>query len=242
VRSDYGEAYREIYDRHWWWRAREAMILDVICRRHSIQGSHRILDVGCGDGLFFDQLLKFGAVQGIESSAELVSPSGRHRNRIHIGRFDERFEPRERFSLILMLDVLEHMEDPVAALRRAWSLLEPGGTLLITVPAFMLLWTQHDVLNHHLVRYTKSSIRRVAEAAGVKLDSEMYMFHWLFLVKAAVRIKESVLKASAEVPQIPPEWLNKILFRLSWAEYRALRGIRLPFGNSLMVIAQKPTL
>ncbi len=159
MRSDYGEAYREIYERHWWWRAREAIILDVTGRRLVVRGSQQILDVGCGDGLFFDQLLKFGEVQGVESTAELVDPNGQHRSRIHVGPFDESFEPGERFSLILMLDVLEHMEDPVAALRKAWSLLVPGGTLLITVPAFMLLWTQHDVLNHHLVRYTKSSIR-----------------------------------------------------------------------------------
>lgn len=66
------------------------------------------------------------------------------------------------YSLILMLDVLEHLEDPVGALQHAVDLLTPEGTLLITVPAFMALWTNHDVLNHHLTRYTKRSFSNVA--------------------------------------------------------------------------------
>ena len=129
MRSDFGEAYRELYDRHWWWRARERVILDIIGRKVALRGPQRILDVGCGDGLFFDQLLKFGDVQGIEPAAQLVNPSGKHRARIYIGAFDASYKPRERFSLILMLDVIEHMADPVAALRLAWSLLAPGGDI-----------------------------------------------------------------------------------------------------------------
>ena len=242
MRTDYGEAYAELYRRHWWWRAREAMILDVLGHKHPCHGWKRILDVGCGDGLFFDQLSQFGEVQGIEATEEVVSPSGPHRARIHIGPFDETFQPREQFSLILMLDVLEHIADPVAALRRAWGLLEPGGMLLITVPAFMLLWTNHDVLNHHFTRYTKSSFRHLARAAGVELESGIYLFHWLFPVKLLARIMEGLLGSRPAVPRVPPDWLNNLLFGLSRLEYRALHRAMLPFGNSLMVLSRKPGL
>lgn len=242
MRTEYGQVYRELYQHHWWWRAREAVIIEVLGAEQPPHGWKRILDVGCGDGLFFDQLSRFGDVQGIEAAGELVSPSGPHRARIHISPFDESYRPGEQFSLILMLDVLEHLADPLAALRHAWALLEPGGTLLATVPAFRLLWTNHDVLNHHFTRYTKASFRHLARAAGIELDNQKYLFHWLFPVKLAARIMEKVLRLRPKPPRIPPNWLNNILFCASRFEYWALGRAAVPFGNSLLVRGRKPLL
>lgn len=241
MRTDYGQAYRELYQQHWWWRAREGMILEVLGGKQPPQGWKRILDVGCGDGLFFDKLSQFGQVHGIEATEELVTPSGPHRARIHIGPFDETFQPGQQFSLILMLDVLEHMPDPVGALRKAWALLEPGGSLLVTVPAFKLLWTNHDILNHHFTRYTKTSFRRLARAAGVELEAERYLFHWLFPLKLAARIMERVARSEPAPPRVPPRWLNRIFYRLSWIEYKTLGRMAVPLGTSLMVSGRKPS-
>ncbi len=157
MRADYGNAYRELYERHWWWRAREKMLLDVIRTNQPGGGWGRILDVGCGDGLFFDCLLEFGDVQGVESGC-LVNDLGKHRSRIHVGTFDECLRLDGQFSLILMLDVLEHMPEPVRAIRYALHLLDPGGILLITVPAFTLLWTTHDTITLHEEEFSEISI------------------------------------------------------------------------------------
>ena len=152
--AEYGQRYRDLYARHWWWRAREAALLDTLKAIAPVGSRHWILDVGCGDGLFFDRLHEMGEVEGIEPDASLVDPQGAHRHRIHIQPFDDRFRPSANYSLILMLDVLEHLEDPVAALRHAASLLTETGRLVITVPAFRILWTNHDVINHHPRRAT----------------------------------------------------------------------------------------
>ena len=91
-------------------------------------GGRSILDIGCGDGLFFDRLLKFGEVEGVEPVGELVNPTGATANRIHVGRFDDRFQPVVNcFELILMLDVLEHLDNPVGAVRRGVSCSRRAG-------------------------------------------------------------------------------------------------------------------
>jgi 2-polyprenyl-3-methyl-5-hydroxy-6-metoxy-1,4-benzoquinol methylase len=106
----------------------------------------KILDVGCGDGLFFERLSQFGDVEGIEPVSELVNTTGVCEKRTYIAPLDEDFRSSDRYSLILMLDVLEHFLDPTGALRQALTLLTPGGTVLVTVPAFKLLRTNHDVI------------------------------------------------------------------------------------------------
>lgn len=237
--SSYGVRYRELFERHWWWRARERVILDALGARQPREGWPSILDVGCGDGLFFDALAALpGArvVEGVESSAELVSPDGPHRGRIHVAPFDARFQPGRRYSLILMLDVLEHLPEPVAAMRHALSLLEPHGTLLVTVPAFMSLWTRHDDLNHHYIRYDERSFAALAEQAGLRIESLRYFFRWTFAAKLGTRLMERLVPGEPAPPAIPPRPVNAALYGLSRAEELLVGGLPLPFGSSLLAV------
>ena len=150
---EYAGAYRELYGNHWWWRARESLILAELRRRLPpvAQKPRALLDVGCGDGLFFDKLAEFGDVDGVEADPSLVDPCGPHAERIHIGPFGADFRPCRRYDLILMLDVVEHLPDAEAGLRRAAELLNDDGLLIVTVPAFNALWTAHDDFNLRLV-------------------------------------------------------------------------------------------
>jgi len=238
VDAEYGRTYRDLYTRHWWWRAREAALLDLLGTLRPPRGWDRILDIGCGDGLFFDRLLEMGDVEGIEPDDALVDPRGAHRDRIHIQPFDERFQPASPYSLVLMLDVLEHLEDPVGALRHAASLLTPTGRLVITVPAFMLLWTNHDLINHHRTRYTKAAFEAVARQAGVRVESEEYWFQWMFLPKVATRVAARVLRVTPAAPRVPAAWTNGLLYGMSRLERRVLGPLRLPFGSSLVVVCR----
>ena len=235
----YGEAYRELFEKHWWWRSRSELIIDRLRQIGAVRQRERILDIGCGDGLFFDRLAEFGEVEGVEPSIDLVSPDNPHRDRIYVCPFDENFRPGKQYSLITMLDVLEHLDNPVGALRHALELLAPDGLMIITVPALMALWTNHDVLNHHLTRYTKRSFRNVARQAGFESREERYLYHWTCPVKLGVRVVEKVAHSQPEAPTVPARWVNDVLFRVSRLEQKTLSTLPMPFGSSLMVVGSK---
>jgi SAM-dependent methyltransferase len=241
VDPKYGERYRELFEHHWWWRARTNLIIETLQRLLSCGGGESILDVGCGDGLFFDRLAQFGEVEGVEPGAELVSENNPHRKRIHVCPFDEGFLPGKQYSVILMLDVLEHLENPARALRHVAHLLKPGGRFVATVPAFMALWTNHDVLNHHQTRYTKASIRTVAGETGLRIEEQRYLYHWTCPAKLVVGAVERMFPSEPSPPKVPPSWLNQILYKLSRIEQQTLTRLPMPFGSSLLVVASKAT-
>ena len=238
---EYGRRYRRLYREHWWWQARRRFVLDTLERLRPGGEWGGILDIGCGDGLFFDELSRLGRVEGVEANPDLVSIDGPYRDRIHIQPFDDSFRPGRQYELILMLDVLEHLPEPTRALRHALRLLRPAGTILVTVPAFPLLWTNHDVLNEHHVRYTRRTFRPVAETAGVRLDKMRYFFHWTWPAKLCIRMAEAILRLSPNPPTLPPPWLNRALLALTRAEQRLVTPLNPPFGTSLMAIGGHPT-
>jgi SAM-dependent methyltransferase len=236
VEPDYAAIYHDLYARHWWWRAREEVIVAQVARLAPPGGFGRILDVGCGDGLLFDRLRAFGEPEGVEADASLVTDAGRRR--IHVGPFDETFRPGTTFGLVLMLDVVEHFADDVAALRRARELLAPGGVLVVTVPAFQALWTSHDVVNRHFRRYSRRSFERVAARAGLGVDEARYLFRWMCPMKLAVRLKERLSPGPLRLPGVPPAPINRALLALSRLELRTWGRLPLPFGSSLLLVAR----
>jgi len=239
MQPNYVAAYRDLYDRHWWWRARERAVLAVIGRNHTARPGDHVLDIGCGDGLFFDRLSAFGTAEGVEPDQLAVSADGPNRGRIHVQPFDAAFDPGHRFRLIVMLDVLEHLSDADAALQHICELLAPDGTLVVTVPALRWLWTAHDDMNQHVTRYTAAELRAAASRAGLNVVEMHYLFHWMAAAKLAVRLKERVLGAAAGTPRIPPPWLNRLLEAVTAVDLRGGRGWGLPFGSSLIAVLRR---
>lgn len=234
----YAARYTELYLRHWWWRAREEVVVPEVVRLladHPGAEKPRILDVGCGDGLIFPRLEGLGDIEGIEPDAALVS--GKPGRTIHTMPFED-FAPEKRYSLILMLDVLEHLADPVGALTRCRQLLRPGGRVLLTVPAFMLLWTEHDRLNHHFTRYRRETLGAVVAEAGLQVMHSRYLFHWVFAAKLLVRAGESLRTANPSAPALPPAPINRGLFLLCRFEQQLFGRLGLPFGSSLLMACE----
>jgi SAM-dependent methyltransferase len=241
MRSEYAEEYAELYRHHWWWRAREEFLVGILQRRLPSDGSSRILDVGCGAGLFFGRLSEFGSVQGVETDATMRTGRPEIDDRIHWGTLDT-FAAESRFDAVLMLDVLEHLADPLPPLRRAVALAADRGMLVATVPAFRALWTSHDDLNEHFERYSKRSFGKLLRQAGWRVETLHYFFHWTFPAKLAVRLLEWLSPrrdGAPELPRIPPMPVNRALYLLSRLEQGHLASARLPFGSSLLAVATR---
>lgn len=236
--ADYAARYRDLYRRHWWWRAREAVVFRELRDMLSRDRPARILDVGCGDGLFFDRLKGFGTIEGVEPDISVLDPQGPWRAAIHAGPFDETFQPAHRYDCILMMDVLEHMDRPDLAVRRARALLEPQGHLLVTVPAFSWLWTRHDDLNHHVRRYDRRGLRTLLRDGGLVIERERFLFQWVVLAKLLIRIGEGVHRSPPKPPSVPVAPLNALLRGLTRAELAVATRLPIPFGSSLLMIGR----
>lgn len=236
---EYGARYRRLYERHWWWRARERAIVRLLEKLSPADGFGRILDIGCGDGLFFPQLQRFGEPEGLEVEAALVTEAGRARGTIHVRPFDESFRPPHPFGLITLLDVIEHIEDDVAALSHAASLLAPGGVMVITVPALPWLWTAHDDINHHYRRYTARSLERAARGAGLEVRARHYAFQWLVPLKLLVRMKEKLVSAPPSPAEVPAGSLNRLFYGMCRLEQATWGRLPWPIGSSLVAVLSR---
>jgi SAM-dependent methyltransferase len=231
-------------EHHWWYRGRRRIIRAELDRL-PLPPNPRVLDAGCGSGRTLQELVEYGRVSGIELSEEAAELArGRALGEVEVGRLEELPWADETFDLITCLDVIEHVPDDVVALAELRRVVAPGGWLLVTVPAYQALWSQHDEANHHYRRYSRAALRGAAVSAGWELR-RMSSFNSLLLAPAAaVRLARRRVRSSngdANDLALGPEWLNDVLERPLALEASWLgRGRTLPMGLSLLAVLQRP--
>jgi SAM-dependent methyltransferase len=229
---------------HWWYAARRQIVLDLLRRGLGTpDGTLRLLDIGCGAGGLLPYLAQFGAVTGVDPSPGAVAHAARHgAGDVHVGTLPDGlpFGPQDRFDVITLLDVVEHVAEDVQSLSVVNDLLEPDGTLVITVPAFPFLWSGHDVVNEHKRRYTRATLRDRLERAGFQVTLLSYYNAALFPPIAALRMTRRLVRgteARADVGAVPAP-VNAVLRTVFAAERHVLGRLPLPFGLSLIATAR----
>lgn len=129
------------------------------------------------------------------------------------------------------------MKDDRGLLADAARLLAPGGTVLVTVPAYRWLWTSHDDDNMHERRYSPAELSRCVERAGLEVMRSGALFFWPALVKLAGALRERLLGVPFRGSELPSPAVNSFLTRLSVAEGRMMLRIPVPAGSSLWLLA-----
>jgi 2-polyprenyl-3-methyl-5-hydroxy-6-metoxy-1,4-benzoquinol methylase len=224
---------------HWWYAARQVIILRYLERRVPLEGGMRVLDVGCGTGAILEHLAKHCDAYGQDFSPKAVDfCRQRGLKNLYAGPLST-YEPESPFDLITMLDVVEHVDDDLGFLKDARRLLRPEGSVLITVPAYPSLWSAHDVELQHKRRYRKRELRDRVLAAGFTIEHLTYFNSFLLPVAVGKRVLARITKArTASDLEIPPAPLNTLLHHVFEFERHILPGPGFPFGLSLLCLAR----
>jgi SAM-dependent methyltransferase len=236
-RSAYAEM-AAIDEGHWWYRARRAIVGDVISKHILLPKDANIVEIGCGTGSNLPVLARFGTLTAIEpDSIARTYAAARSSATILEGRLPADLPILEKSQdLAVMLDVLEHVDDDVAALKAVAAKLKPGARFLLTVPAVPSLWSPHDAEHHHKRRYTKASLLAAIEAAGLKVELISFFNTLLFPLIAGVRWMKNLIGSKAVDTGMPSPWLNGLLETIFRFETRLIGKIPMPIGVSLIVI------
>ncbi len=142
-------------------------------------------------------------------------------------------------DIVLLLDVIEHVDDDVATLRAARTGVGDGGLLVVTVPAYQWLWSGHDEVLGHRRRYTAARLRAAVERAGFTVVRVSYFNSLLFPLLAAVRGWKRLRGDRGHDLRRPGAAVNWLLERVFAFERHLVPRVRLPFGSSLLLIGRR---
>lgn len=236
------ERMAELDASHWWFVGRRRILEQLIRREVRPAPGARILEIGCGTGHNLEMLGSFGAVEATE-----LNDSARALASKRLGRPVERaalpdlsIVADERFDLIALLDVLEHVADDRAALQSIRPKLKPGGKLLVTVPGNPWMWSAHDVSHHHHRRYRRRELESVAKEAGLTVDLLSPFNSLLFPPIAAARLAGRILGRESADDAMPPAPVNALLRAIFGLEAALIGWVPFPFGVSLAAVLRRP--
>jgi SAM-dependent methyltransferase len=209
-------------------------------------GVGRVIDVGCGTGLTLREFTPPARqLVGCDFSPQALGLS-RPRGLRDLLRADATRLPfrSDSADLVMALDVIEHLDDDAAALAEIARITRPGGRVLVHVPAFPMLWTDKDDLNHHRRRYRRAELDAVVANAGLCVHTLAYVNAAVFplaLARALVQRRQRRASAPSAAALDPlynlPDALNRLLLAVMGLERRVQRW--LPFGMSLVCLAEK---
>lgn len=225
--------------KHWYYIAKGRAIKSML----GSANVDSVLDVGAGSGVFSRQLVG----EGFARRAICVDPNYseeqiRQSEDPRIMRV--RSAPRTGAPLVLMIDVIEHVDDDVGLVSLYAEAAPPGARFLISVPAFDFLWSSHDDFLEHRRRYTADELLYVVTRAGLELVDTRYFFGLLFPAVAALRLADRALKGekgeTASALKAAPKWLNDALVAVHDFERAALFPVNRFAGVTAFCLARKP--
>ncbi len=220
---------------HWYYRSKYMALERFV----DTGGIDKVLDVGSGSGFFAEKLLRHTQVNEAwcvdtsyaSDSDRIVDGKALHMRR-SVGSLD--------VDLVMLMDVLEHVDDDVGLLRSYAEKVPHGAQFLVSVPAFQFLWSEHDEFLDHRRRYRLTQIEQVCVNAGLKVVRGSYYFGSVFPAAALLRLSERIGPYRKGEPQSQlqehSKWVNALLSRVCKAELPFLRYNRL-FGLTAFCLA-----
>jgi SAM-dependent methyltransferase len=245
MQKSYTHQYALLEREHWWFRARRLILRDLLARL-KWPPQPQILEIGVGPGHNLLEIYPSDArLEGAEPDPALAGlAAAQGPTPVFNASIDQL--PSEiqegSYDAVTMFDVLEHIPDDARALQIVNRKLKPGGRIALSVPAYMWLWGQQDIVNQHYRRYTLGQLRRKLQAAHFSIERMTYFNTFLFLPIAGVRLiaryRGQAYKVEGDFSYVRSP-SNAVLFTLFGAERFFLRYLNFPFGVSVFAVARK---
>ena len=224
---------------HWWFRGRLAVIIAAL-RRALPPRPVRLLELGCGTGNVLAALSEFGEAVGMEAHGDLTAAARAAGLDVRVGHLPDDLGVAPGWAeVVLLLDVIEHVDDDVATLSAARAGVGEGGLLVVTVPAYRWLWSGHDEVLGHRRRYTAGELRVAVERAGFSVLRVSYFNTLLFPLLVAVRAWKRLRGDRDHDLRRPAAPLNWLLEQIFAFERYLVPRVPLPFGASLLLIGRR---
>lgn len=241
-------------DHHAWFAGRTRAILkylDAEMGPAQTGQQRRVLDIGAGAGNMAHHLAHYGQVIGLDYISRPLAVAQARALDVCQGAGDGLPFADDSFDLVALLDTVEHIPDEFGVFAECRRVLKPGGKVIVTVPAFMWLWSYNDEINAHQRRYTAPELRQKLEISGLRVKRLSYNNFFLFPLIAGLRflrpekpeLDSPHLTEDEDVYQVEmepiPEPANAVLHGVGWLEAELLQRMDLPVGISVICVAEK---
>lgn len=227
---------------HWWYQGMKNISLTLLKKYLSTKNKIKVLDAGCGTGYMLPYLSIFGDVQGIDNSDEAIRIC--HEQKFYMAQkasIEEMPFNNDSFDLLTSFDVIYHKEvkDDLKALSEFNRVLKPKGYLMIRVPADSVPLSSHDKVVHTRQRYSKKELKEKINQSGFKIIklsyANFFLYPFAYLKRALEDDNDNINSDIKKTSRI----INTTLKNILSFEGKLLKTINLPWGLSLICIAQK---
>jgi hypothetical protein len=229
--DQYDHAYPDGIENHWWNLTRNRILTSAV-KKFARPGAV-ILDVGCGRG-FVVKYLRDQRINctGVELAEAQPLDAVREHVIVGMDAWDISLSERMRYDTILLLDVIEHIHDPVVFLKRLIDGFPNLSRMIITVPACQELWSNYDECYGHCRRYTLDMLKNTSLALGADCTWAGYFFHLTYPACWTAAHLAKKRETTLHAPQGISRWLHKIIAGVMILDYYVMPG-RLPGMSAL---------
>lgn len=251
--ADYPDSGFDLTDKNaqssFWVSSRNRLFKNIVQRNMSPTGKTKFLEIGCGTGDFIQQIVQNENLEitGSEIYLKGLLYAKKNLPNVDFIQFDvTQGVVGEEFDLIVAFDVLEHIENDIAAISNVRKMLHKDGCLIITVPQHMFLWSKLDEIVKHKRRYSRRELVTKLQENGYSIS---YVTSFLFTLFPLMLISRMLDKGQDKIQSEEVALEKRVIFpkALNWVFDLFMRidealirlGVSLPFGGTLVVVARK---
>ncbi len=238
----------ELEEKSFWFKARNKILVHLFKKYIGEGQDKKVLEIGCGNGYVLKGLQTLNyQLTGSEiylDGLKNVQKRINHVELIQLNALQIPFE--EEFDAIGAFDVIEHIDDDISVIQQVHKALKQNGYFFITVPQYQFMWSYLDDYARHKRRYTQSELKNKLKQCGFEVPFCSSFVTTLFpfvvisrFLKKNKPLEKVTIEDVIKEFQIP-SWMNNLFYQLMLMDYRLIKmNISLPFGNSIVAVAQK---